>query len=126
MVVVLNVACRLSLKIKLFVWLVLSNKILTWDNCQKWSPQGTNKCVSYKNDLEFEYHFFVSTLSHQGFRKNPFICYNFQVNGWHACRIGHRRKLYFPSLCYLALSYGGFSLQETIWYLKIYVRLLKW
>jgi hypothetical protein len=37
------------LKRRIFLWLALANKILTWDNCKKRAWQGPERCIFYKN-----------------------------------------------------------------------------
>jgi hypothetical protein len=48
------------LKAKIFMWLALENKILTWDNCQKRNMQGPRRCNLCKNNEESLDHLFVN------------------------------------------------------------------
>jgi zinc-binding in reverse transcriptase len=48
----------ISLKIKIFLWLVQKNKILTKENLRKRGWQGDTKCIFY-NELETTEHLFV-------------------------------------------------------------------
>ena len=47
------------LKTRIFVWLVLANKLLTWDNEQKRSWVGPGRCILCKKE-ESIYHLFVT------------------------------------------------------------------
>jgi hypothetical protein len=42
------------------MWLVLTNKLLTWDNLEKMNWHGPNCCVLWKLNFESASHFFVS------------------------------------------------------------------
>jgi len=47
-------------KIKLFIWLSIENKILTWETLQRKGWQGPNLCHLCSKDAESVYHLFVS------------------------------------------------------------------
>jgi hypothetical protein len=50
----------LTPKIKLFIWLSLENRILTWDNLQRKGWEGPNICVLCQDEAESVYHLFVT------------------------------------------------------------------
>jgi hypothetical protein len=47
-------------KIKLFIWLSIENRILTWDTLQRKGWQGPNICHLCTKEVESVYHLFVS------------------------------------------------------------------
>jgi hypothetical protein len=47
-------------KIKLFTWLSIENKILTWDTLQRKGWEGPNICHLCSKDAESVYHLFVN------------------------------------------------------------------
>jgi hypothetical protein len=47
------------LKIKLFTWLVVENKILTWDILQRRGFKGPGRCQLCNQSSESAYHLFV-------------------------------------------------------------------
>jgi hypothetical protein len=49
---------KIPMKIKLFVWLLLEQKILTWDNLRKSGAQGPSICVLCKEREESLLHLF--------------------------------------------------------------------
>jgi hypothetical protein len=51
---------KCSTKNNIFVWLVLANKVLTWDNLQRRGWQGPNRCPLCEQDLESINHLFVT------------------------------------------------------------------
>ena len=51
---------NITSKLKCFFWLVLNNKILTWDNLVKRGWMGPNICPLSLNDDEFVFYLFVS------------------------------------------------------------------
>jgi hypothetical protein len=53
--------CKLEspLKTRIFLWITLSNKILTWDDSQKRNWNGPGRCVLCKEDSETDDHLFV-------------------------------------------------------------------
>jgi hypothetical protein len=67
----------LARKIKLFMWLALENKILTWDNLIKEGWEGPSLCYLCHRDEDTVFHIFVSCTFSQ---KNWFslsTVYNF-------------------------------------------------
>ena len=54
-----NWKLNFPLKTKTFLWLALSNKILTWDNGQKRNWHGPPRCILCKNNEETVDHLFV-------------------------------------------------------------------
>jgi hypothetical protein len=48
------------LKIYIFLWLAMDNRILTWDNFQKRNMQGLGRCIMCKNNHESVDHLFVN------------------------------------------------------------------
>jgi ribonuclease HI len=50
----------LSLKLKLFIWLLAENKILTWKNLQKRGWKGPGICILCKTNRESSNHLFVN------------------------------------------------------------------
>jgi hypothetical protein len=50
----------IALKIKLFMWLALENKILTWDNLRKRGWEGPSVCSLCYREEESIFHIFVS------------------------------------------------------------------
>jgi hypothetical protein len=50
---------QLPLKVKLFIWLMLEQKILTWENLAKRGIIGPSRCVLCGNNEETMYHLFV-------------------------------------------------------------------
>jgi hypothetical protein len=50
---------QLPLKVKLFIWLMLEQRILTWENLVKRGIYGPSRCVLCGNDEETVYHLFV-------------------------------------------------------------------
>jgi hypothetical protein len=50
---------KAQLKVKLFVWLALEGKILTWDTLQKRGWTGPGHCPLCKSDLESVSHLFI-------------------------------------------------------------------
>ena len=53
---------NLPLKVILFVWLCLSNRISTWGNLQKRGCTGANYCYLYYGEVEYVKHLFVDCL----------------------------------------------------------------
>jgi hypothetical protein len=51
---------KCPLKTRLFLWLALANRILTWDNGQRRGWSGPNKCTLCKVEEESVSHLFVS------------------------------------------------------------------
>jgi hypothetical protein len=49
---------KVQLKIKLFIWLALEGKILTWDSLQKRGWEGPGRCPLCKLDSETIFHLF--------------------------------------------------------------------
>jgi hypothetical protein len=49
----------LPLKIKLFIWLAVENKILSWDNLQQKGWEGPSRCQLCKKDSENISHLFI-------------------------------------------------------------------
>jgi hypothetical protein len=47
------------LKLKLFSWLLVENKVLTWDNLQRRGFEGPSHCSMCKKESESVYHLFV-------------------------------------------------------------------
>jgi len=47
-------------KIKLFTWLSIENKILTWDTLQRKGWEGPNICHLCSKDAKIVYHLFVT------------------------------------------------------------------
>jgi hypothetical protein len=47
------------LKIKLFTWLLVENKLLLWDNLQRRGFEGPSYCSLCKKDSESTFHLFV-------------------------------------------------------------------
>jgi hypothetical protein len=52
--------CKVQLKIKLFIWLALEGKILTWDSLQKRAWEGLGHCPLCKMESETIFHLFKS------------------------------------------------------------------
>jgi len=48
-----------TLKIKLFTWIVVENKILTWDILQRCGFRGPGKCQLCNQSSESAYHLFL-------------------------------------------------------------------
>jgi len=51
---------KIQLKVKLFVWLALEGKILTWDTLQKRGWTGPGHCSLCKSDCESVSHIFIA------------------------------------------------------------------
>jgi len=51
-------SCNCPLKIKLFTWLVVENKILTWENLQHRGFNGPSYCILCKKSKETTHHLF--------------------------------------------------------------------
>lgn len=47
------------LKTKIFLWLVLANKVLSWDNCRKRPWEGPERCLFYRINEESVDHLLV-------------------------------------------------------------------
>jgi len=48
------------MKLKCFTWLVVRNRILTWDNLVKRGSMGPSICYLYKSDFEDGLHLFLN------------------------------------------------------------------
>jgi hypothetical protein len=52
----------IQLKIKLFTWLTISRKILTWDGLQKRGWEGPDICIFCKRNSESLEHIFINCV----------------------------------------------------------------
>jgi hypothetical protein len=68
----------IQLKIKLFIWLAMENKILTWDNLQQKGWEGPSRCQLCKKETENISHLFI----HCSFTKSV----------WERIQIGQKIK----------------------------------
>jgi hypothetical protein len=55
---IINLEVEIQLKIKLFIWLVIEEKILTWNMLQRKGWEGPGRCPLCKKDLETPLHIF--------------------------------------------------------------------
>jgi hypothetical protein len=53
---------KIPLKVKLFIWLILEQRILTWENLVKRGFLGPSRCVLCGKDEEIVYHLFVDCI----------------------------------------------------------------
>jgi hypothetical protein len=67
----------LALKIKLFMWLALENKILSWDNLRKRGWEGPSVCSLCNREEELVFHIFVSCTFTQQIWNSLSTEYNF-------------------------------------------------
>jgi hypothetical protein len=51
---------KIQLKVKLFIWLVVEGRILTWDSLQSRGWEGPSRCSLCKNGIETISHLFIS------------------------------------------------------------------
>ena len=49
-------------KIRCFIWFLLNNKVLTWDQLNKHGVQGPSYCLLFKKDDETAQHLFMECL----------------------------------------------------------------
>jgi hypothetical protein len=71
----------LAHKIKLFLWLALENKILTWENLRKRGWEGPSFCSLCFRDEETVLHIFVSCTFSQKVWSTLSTVYNFNTFG---------------------------------------------
>ena len=57
---------RIPLKLKIFVWLSLNNKVLTWDNIQRSVSNGSGICILSKGNLKMFFFYFFNIWSELG------------------------------------------------------------
>ena len=53
---------QFPLKVKLFMWLLLEQRILTWENLVKRGIHGPRRYILYGNCEEISYHLFVDCI----------------------------------------------------------------
>jgi hypothetical protein len=66
------------LKINIFLWMALANKILTWDNGQKRGWNGLGWCCLCKSENELVDHLFVHCSFTKEVWKEMFKSFNIQ------------------------------------------------